>query len=192
MPCVGIAECFHNRLKVFRFLFVCLFVLLFRAACVAYGSSWVRGQIRAAATSLQHSHGNAGSTLHLWPTQQLSAMLDPLTHWARPGIEPKSSWVLVGFVTTEPQWEHWNALVLFTKGLWKKYSSEVDIITHYNLITHCCLMAYIHIILYNLIYKQPRELIITNSILYFIDEETKEMKRLTPATESGPNFFFFF
>lgn len=36
-------------------------------------------------------------------------------------------------------------------------------------------MAYIHIILYNLIYKQPRELIITNSILYFIDEETKEM-----------------
>ena len=28
-----------------------------------------------------------------------------LTHWARPGIEPTSSWIPVGFVTTEPQWE---------------------------------------------------------------------------------------
>ena len=25
-----------------------------------------------------------------------------LTHWTGPGIEPTSSWVLVGFVTTEP------------------------------------------------------------------------------------------
>ena len=28
-----------------------------------------------------------------------------LTHWERPGIEPKSSWILVRFVTSEPQWE---------------------------------------------------------------------------------------
>ena len=28
-----------------------------------------------------------------------------LTCWARPGIEPKSLWILVGFVTTEPQRE---------------------------------------------------------------------------------------
>ena len=28
-----------------------------------------------------------------------------LTHWARPEIEPASSWMLVGFVTNEPQWE---------------------------------------------------------------------------------------
>ena len=27
------------------------------------------------------------------------------THWVRPGIEPASSWLLVSFVTTEPQWE---------------------------------------------------------------------------------------
>ena len=26
-----------------------------------------------------------------------------LTHWVRPGVEPKSSWMLVGFITTEPQ-----------------------------------------------------------------------------------------
>ena len=35
------------------------------------------------------AHGSAGS----------------LTHWTRPGIEPVSSRILVGFVTTEPQWE---------------------------------------------------------------------------------------
>ena len=32
------------------------------------------------------AHSNAGS----------------LTHWARPGIKPESSWILVRFVTTEP------------------------------------------------------------------------------------------
>ena len=34
-------------------------------------------------------HSNAGS----------------LTHRARPGIKPASSWILVGFLTAEPQWE---------------------------------------------------------------------------------------
>ena len=47
-------------------------------------------RIRAIATSLHHSSW-------AWP--------DPLTHWARPGIEPKSSQILVMFVTTEPQRE---------------------------------------------------------------------------------------
>ena len=28
-----------------------------------------------------------------------------LAHWASPGMEPTSSWILVGFVTTAPQWE---------------------------------------------------------------------------------------
>ena len=28
-----------------------------------------------------------------------------LTHWAKPGIEPTSSWILMGFLTTEPQEE---------------------------------------------------------------------------------------
>ena len=28
-----------------------------------------------------------------------------LTYWARPGIESVSSWVLVGLITAEPQWE---------------------------------------------------------------------------------------
>ena len=41
-------------------LFVCLFVC-FRAASVAYGTSQARGQTKAAAASLHHSHSNVGS-----------------------------------------------------------------------------------------------------------------------------------
>ena len=46
-------------------------------------------QHRIRATSATHTtaHGNAGS----------------LTHWARPGIEPMSSQIRVGFVAAEPQ-----------------------------------------------------------------------------------------
>ena len=33
------------------------------------------------------------------------------THWGGPGIEPASSWILVGFVSTEPQWESLTILI---------------------------------------------------------------------------------
>ena len=45
--------------------FFCLFCLLFRVAPAAYGSSQTRDRIRAAASSLHHSHSNKGSKLHL-------------------------------------------------------------------------------------------------------------------------------
>ena len=47
-------------------------------------------QRRIWATSLTYTtaHSNAGS----------------LTHWARRGIEPSSSWILVGFITAMPPW----------------------------------------------------------------------------------------
>ena len=44
---------------------------------MAYEISQVRGQIRAAATSLYNSHSNVGSELSLRLTPQLMAMLDP-------------------------------------------------------------------------------------------------------------------
>ena len=47
------------------------------AAPEAYGGSQARGPIGAIATSLHHSHSNAGSELRLRPTLQLTAMLDP-------------------------------------------------------------------------------------------------------------------
>ena len=54
-------------------------LLLFRATPMAYGSSQARSWIRTTVASLHHSHSNAGS----------------LAHWARPGIQPASSWILV-------------------------------------------------------------------------------------------------
>ena len=81
------------------------FVLIFRASPVAYGSFQAKGQIEAAAASLQHSHSDTGSRLHLLSTPQFTATLDPYlepclriifpyqrrsSHWVRPGIEPAS------------------------------------------------------------------------------------------------------
>ena len=60
------------------------FFFLFTAAAVAYGSSWARGQIRAAASSLWYSHSSARSELPLWHSLLLVAMPDPWhTKWGQ-------------------------------------------------------------------------------------------------------------
>ena len=51
-------------------------------------------RIQNSSATYTTAHGNAGS----------------LTHRVRPGIEPTSSWILVGFVSAAPQWE---LLILF-------------------------------------------------------------------------------
>ena len=77
----------------------------FRAAPVAYAGSQARGsnpscnlqpmpkpqqcQIQATSATYTTAHGNTRS----------------LTHWARPGIEPATSCLLVGFVSPAPRWE---------------------------------------------------------------------------------------
>ena len=65
---------------------------LFTAAPPAYGNSWARGGIGAAAAGpithpLQHQ---------IWATSVTSACSNARfsTHWARPGIEPVSPWTL--------------------------------------------------------------------------------------------------
>ena len=65
----------------YLFIYLFIYLCLFRAAGAAFGGSQARGRIRAVAACLHHS--NAGS----------------LTHSARPGIEPVSSWILVVFLT---------------------------------------------------------------------------------------------
>ena len=67
----------RNFLYVLSMVFVCLFVCfcLFRVAPTAYGSSQVRGRIRATAASLHHSYSNTGSKPRLRPTPQLMATL---------------------------------------------------------------------------------------------------------------------
>ena len=102
---------------IFYFMYLCS---LSRATPTAYGSSQARGWIGAVATELCHNHSNIRSKPRLRPAPQLMATWDrshvwdhttahsnarSLTHQARPGIEPASSWLLVRFVTTEPQWK---------------------------------------------------------------------------------------
>ena len=53
------------------FIYLFTYLLVFRAALVAYVSSQARGQIKDAAAGLHHSHSNARSKLCLRPTPQL-------------------------------------------------------------------------------------------------------------------------
>ena len=70
------------------------FSVFFRAAPVAYGGSQARGQVGAVATCLHQSHSNAGSKPCLWPTPQLTAMLDPLSKSGdRTCVLMDASWV---------------------------------------------------------------------------------------------------
>ena len=78
------------------YIYICIYVLCilscifgnrtfffghFRSTPVAYEGSQARSLIRAVAAGLHHSHSNAGSKLHLQPTPQPMATLDPyLTH----------------------------------------------------------------------------------------------------------------
>ena len=56
-------------------MFVCLLCLF--GAAAAYGSYQARGRIETVAAGLCHSHSNARSEPHLWPTPQLTAMPGP-------------------------------------------------------------------------------------------------------------------
>ena len=90
------------RTTVLRRASGCSFCFLpFRAAPAAYGSSQARGPIGALAPHLCHSHSNAGSKVSATCTTA-HGNTGSLTHRARPGIKPESSWILVGFPTTEP------------------------------------------------------------------------------------------
>ena len=72
--------------------------LSFRAIPAAYGGSKVRGQIGTAATSLQQHETWATSVTYTTAHSNAGS----LTHGARPGIEPLSSWMLLGFAN------HWT------------------------------------------------------------------------------------
>ena len=63
--------------KRFSSLTLFLFFCLFRAEPTAYGGSQARSLIGAEATGLHHSHSHTRSELHLRPTPQLTATLDP-------------------------------------------------------------------------------------------------------------------
>ena len=86
------------------FCFFVFFVLLFRSVPVAYGSFQARGQLGAVAAGLYHSHSKHGiqatSATHTIAQRNSGS----LTHLARPGTKPASSWILVGFIN------HWATM----------------------------------------------------------------------------------
>ena len=88
-----------NIENIFFFFFFFFFWSFLGPLPMEYGGSQARGLIGAVTTGLYHSHSNTGSEPHLRPTPQLQAMPDPQP------TEPASSWILVGFVSSEPQWE---------------------------------------------------------------------------------------
>ena len=65
---------------------------------------WLGVESRGTSAGLCHSHPNSGSKPHLRPTLQLTAAANAgsPTHWARPGVKPASSWILVRFVSAVP------------------------------------------------------------------------------------------
>ena len=65
---------------------------------MAYGGSQARGPIGAVASGLRHSH-SIRATSSTYTTTHGNTRSS--THWARPGIEPATSWLLVGFIN------HW-------------------------------------------------------------------------------------
>ena len=107
---------------IWNFLnFIYLF-LLFRAVPAAYGRSQARGWIRAelqllayfTATAMQDlsrdyttAHGNMGS----------------LTHWARPGIEPAFSWMLVVLLvlSCNKAFLIWNFLIMYDMNIFNMH-----------------------------------------------------------------------
>ena len=93
--------CIQSMLTSFFFFF---FFLLFRATCVAYGVprlgvEWEL-QLLACSTATGTPDLSCICDLHHSSWQRQSP-----AYCVRPGIEPASSWIFVGFVTDEPQWE---------------------------------------------------------------------------------------
>ena len=88
-------------LKLNDCIWVYFFFCLFRAAPMAYGDSQARGTIGAAAAGLHQKHSNAVTVTYTTAHGNAGS----LTHWARPGVKPATSWFLVGFVSAAPRWE---------------------------------------------------------------------------------------
>ena len=91
----------NDEVSIFFRMYFCIltFFFLFRDIPVAYGSSQARGRIRAAAAGPTPQTQQLG----IWAASMAYTIAcgnaRSLTHWAGPGIEPTSSWILVEFLT---------------------------------------------------------------------------------------------
>ena len=103
LPVTSFVCCFASGTDVIRpkveiALFIYFFLL--RAIPTAYGISQAKGRIRAGPASQPQQFGiQAASVTYTTAHGNISSF----THWARPGIKPEYSWILVVFLTTEPR-----------------------------------------------------------------------------------------
>ena len=84
-----------------RFLPLVYYFLLFRATPAAYEGPRL-GRIGATAAAAMPQQRGIRSASATYTTAHSNA--GSLTHPARLGIEPSSSWTLGGFVIAEPRW----------------------------------------------------------------------------------------
>ena len=113
-------KCAFNFSHLLGILSITFFFGLFRATPLTCGSSKDRGQIEdTAAMSFVTAIAMLDPSYVCDIQSQLMATPDHLTHWARPGIEPTSSQILVGFLT------HWATTELLVYLL-NQYSIKKD------------------------------------------------------------------
>ena len=78
-------------------------LLLFGTTSTSYGSSQVRGWNGTTASGIHHSHNTAG----IWTSSMKYTTAHDksryMMHWARLGIKPTSSWILVALIFSAPQ-----------------------------------------------------------------------------------------
>ena len=96
-------------------------------------------RIRAAAACLHQSHSNIGSESHVCNLHRSSWQCQILNPLRRPGIEPISAWIPVGFLTTEPQWEMRNSEVFcfffLMEGIfhiWSEWSKNNNTLSYFG------------------------------------------------------------
>ena len=89
--------------NIFDWFFKTGIFLFFRATPTAYRSSQARGNQSCICqpTPQPQQYGIWAMSVTYTIAQ---TNVGSLNHWARPGIEPTSSWILVEFLITEPQW----------------------------------------------------------------------------------------
>ena len=89
-----------------QILVLCVCVCVFRASPTANGGSRGRGQIGAVGS---HWPMPQSLQLRIWAVSATYTTAQgnagSISHWVRPGIKPASSWILVRFVSMEPQQE---------------------------------------------------------------------------------------
>ena len=94
------SQALSSVIVALTFIYLFIYLCLFRIAPRAYGSSQARVRIWVTPAGLHHSHSNTSSEPRLQPGNTRS-----FSPPSKARIEPMSSWILVEFITAEPQWE---------------------------------------------------------------------------------------